>query len=99
MENFPIVLIILALAGFVFWSSRRSGSKAMPSAGIVAPVPVGAAVETGVARYVKAIEEAARKAAETGVDRYLQKIEASVQSKAPTPAAEATGVDRYLKGK
>lgn len=106
MENFPIVLIILALAGFVFWSAKRSGSKAAtPASPSPASIATGTTGETGVAKYLKAAEEAARKAAGTGVDKYLKSLAGSVQSKvsapaqAQVPSAPETGVARYLRSK
>lgn len=103
MENFPIVLIILFLAGFVFWSTKRSASKATTPANVVVSAPAAlVSRNTGVGRYLSAIETAARKAAGTGVDQYLRKLASSAP--VPTPAAAPsspaeTGVARYLRTK
>lgn len=102
MENFPIVLIIFALAGFVFWSTKRSAPKASP-APIVSASSGPAASNTGVARYLSAMEDAARKAAGTGVDRYLRKLSSAAPRSTPASAPSApsveTGVSRYLRSK
>jgi hypothetical protein len=90
-ENYPILLIALALAGFVFWSSRRPAAKA-PEIRYEPPGITGrATAETGVARYLKSLPAKAP-AAETGVSRYLKSLPASAKA-----AAAETGVARYIK--
>lgn len=104
MENFPIALIIVALAGFVFWSSKRSAAGTASSSASAPAFVAAPAGDTGVARYVRALEEEARKAAGTGVSRYLKSLELAVKAQTPAPAAAAapaptreTGVSKYLK--
>jgi len=80
MENYYIGVIILAVAAPVFWSSRRSGSKVhedrLESLGISA----GAAMDTGVARYIKSLDILAKPArVETGVTKYLKKLDISTR--------------------
>lgn len=92
MQNFPIVLVVLALAGLVYWSTRQSKPKDAASApSAAAPVVLnGSAGETGVAKYLKAITPAV--VAETGVAKYLKSLPEKVA------AAPETGVAKYLKG-
>lgn len=93
-ENLPIGLIVLGLAGFVFWSSRQSGSKVQSAA--PAPVAAAASGETGVAKYLKNLSEPSQKAAaETGVAKYLKSL--PVAAVKPAEPAPATGVAKYLK--
>jgi hypothetical protein len=80
IENYYIGLIILGIAGLVFWSSRHSGSKVhehrLESLGISA----GAAMDTGVARYIKSLDILAKPATvETGVTKYLKKLDISTR--------------------
>lgn len=95
-ENYPIGLIVLGLAGFIFWSSRQSGSNVQPVQPVQhapAPVSSGAAGETGVAKYMKTLSEPAKAAAgETGVAKYLKNLPSAAK-----PAAAVTGVAKYLK--
>lgn len=96
MENYPIALIILALAGFIFWSSKRSGSSS-PAIKGDAPVLLSGTVggETGVAKYLKNISESAVKV--TGVAKYLTNVEQEAKEKAAiTKEASKTGVQKYL---
>jgi hypothetical protein len=88
--NFPVILIVLALGGLVFWTTKRSGSTAQEAqsaytglSGSTAP-----AGETGVAKYLKSLPASAR--GETGVAKYLKSLPVSAK------AAE-TGVAKYLK--
>lgn len=92
MDNFPVALIVFALAGLVFWSTKRpKGQEVRYSAAPVAPAgTVGG--ETGVAKYLKELEASARKAAGTGVARYLKNLEANAAPKTPE-----TGVAKYIK--
>jgi hypothetical protein len=88
-QNYPIGLIVLALAGFIFWSSKRPGAKVQearsePSVSAPAREMSG---ETGVAKYLKNLPAGA---GETGVARYLKNLPAKV-------TAAETGVARYLK--
>jgi hypothetical protein len=55
-QNGPVILIVVAIAAFVFWSGKKGGKES-------ASAPKG---ETGVAKYLKTIEN------ETGVARYLR---------------------------
>jgi hypothetical protein len=91
-QNYPIGLVVLALAGFIFWSGRRSESKVQEarndsSAGT--PARGATTGETGVAKYLNGLP-AGVTAAETGVARYLKNLPAKV-------TAAETGVARYLK--
>lgn len=61
--NYPVGLILAALAGLVFWSIRKPGS-AQPAA----------ALGTGVARYLRRLESAAKPEERTGVARYLSRL-------------------------
>lgn len=90
MEIFPIVLVVLALGGLVFWNSRKSGSVAQEVSAAPVAVSGGTGAETGVAKYLKSLPEAA-KSAETGVAKYLK----SLPPKVTAPAE--TGVAKYLK--
>jgi hypothetical protein len=88
-QNYPIGLIVLALAGFIFWSGRRSGGKVQEvrtESAVSAPAAPVAGGETGVARYLKSLPGAG----ETGVAKYLKNLPAKA-------AAVETGVARYLK--
>lgn len=90
MDILPIVLVVLALGGLVFWNTRKSGPAAQESS-IAPPVVSGATGgETGVAKYLKAMPEAV-KSAETGVSKYLKSLPPKV-----VPPVE-TGVSKYLK--
>lgn len=93
MENYPIALVVLALAGFVFWNSKRSGAKSN-SAQEEAPRLFSGTVggETGVAKYLKNVTESAKTVAVvTGVAKYLEEVEAAAKK------AAGTGVSRYVK--
>jgi hypothetical protein len=99
MENFPIALVVFALAGFVFWSTKRPGGKTQEIRyESAAAATGGAAGNTGVAKYLKELELAARKAAGTGVAKYLKGLEASSAKPANVPSDNkaATGVEKYL---
>jgi hypothetical protein len=91
--NYPIALIVLALIGYVFWSTKRSGAQPQPqgSSHYVAPQPEGKAGETGVARYLKSLSPQST-TAETGVAKYLKDLPASTKA-----AVKETSVSRYLK--
>jgi hypothetical protein len=65
--NFPLGLIVLALAGYVFWSTRRAGG-AVRTGSPTPPVPPANSAKTGVARYLEGLS------AETGVAKYLRKL-------------------------
>jgi hypothetical protein len=96
MENYPIALIILALAGFIFWNSKRSGSSST-TVKDGSPVLLSGTVggETGVAKYLKSISESAAKV--TGVAKYLTNLEAEAKEKAAVAKeASKTGVQKYL---
>lgn len=92
MENFPIALVVLALAGFVFWSTKRPSSNSKAENIFYPASSLGSASGTGVAKYVKEIELSAKKAAGTGVTQYLRALE-SVSQK-----VSETRVDKYIKG-
>ncbi len=62
--NYPVGLILAALAGFVFWNIRKPGSAK----------PAAAAIGTGVARYLRSLESAAKPEERTGVARYLSRL-------------------------
>lgn len=66
--NYPVGLILAALASFVFWNVRKPGS-AKPAAAIACP-----AIGTGVARYLRSLENAAKPEEQTGVARYLGRL-------------------------
>lgn len=91
MENYPIGLFALALAGFVFWNIKRSGSK-VQEIQIVSTAPsAGTPGETGVARYMESLGVSEKvTAVETGVTRYVKSLPTKV-------ATVETGVSRYLK--
>lgn len=83
-----IALIVLSVAGFVFWNMRKAKPEALPPPARteeVAVTPEANAGETGVARYLKTIPSPQP---ETGVARYLRTL--------PPPPPQ-TGVARYLK--
>lgn len=88
-DNLPVVLIVLALVGYSFWSSKRSGSKAGETRLAAVAFTGGVSGETGVAKYLKSLPENA-KARETGVARYLKSLP-------DTSKAAQTGVAKYLK--
>lgn len=97
MDIFPVVVVILALGGLVFWNTKKSGGTLQAQEIHVTPAPVASATstETGVARYVKSLSDAAKAAAETGVARYIKNLPEKTPS---TPATEAeTGVAKYIK--
>jgi len=91
MENFPIALVVFALAGFVFWSTKRPGAKAQKAGYEPAVVSSGVVGGTGVAKYLSDLDLSARKAAGTSVARYLKVVEATAQQ------ASETGVAKYIK--
>jgi hypothetical protein len=78
VENYPVGLIVLALAGLVFRSARRPECKAQETRNDSAGLSVGTAAETGVARYLKNLNAPANAAA-TGVARYLKNLDASAK--------------------
>lgn len=83
-----IALIVVGIAAFIFWNSRRARSGAVPSPAGRDTAPAaqpGQPAETGVSKYLKNLPPPP---VETGVTRYLKKL--------PKPAPE-TGVTRYLK--
>jgi hypothetical protein len=88
-DNLPVVLIVLALVGYSFWSSKRSGSRGGETRLAATAFAGAVSGETGVARYLKSLPENA-KARETGVARYLKSLP-------DTSKAAQTGVARYLK--
>ncbi|MGZ8216076.1 hypothetical protein [Methylomagnum sp.] len=96
MENYPIALVILALAGFIFWSTKRSGSASQSvkeEASALLSGTVGG--ETGVAKYLRSVSESAIKV--TGVSKYLTILEAEAKEKAVVAKeASKTGVEKYL---
>lgn len=92
MDNLPVALIVFALAGFVFWSTKRPATKAQSIQYDSVPVASAPTGDTGVAKYLKELEAAARKAAGTGVTRYLKNLEAST-----APKVIETGVAKYIK--
>jgi hypothetical protein len=91
MEIFPIVLVVLALGGLVFWNSRRPASAVPQTQVAPAAVSGGTGTETGVAKYIKSLPPKAP-FAETGVAKYLKALPEKVTA---TPAE--TGVTKYLK--
>lgn len=98
VENYPVALVVLALAGFVVWNTKRGASEVQAApqqaAGVAAQAQAGAAQETGVARYLKSLPAAAV-ASETGVAKYLKSL--PVAAAAAVTAAAETGVAKYLK--
>lgn len=86
-ENFPVVLIALALVGFSFWPGKRLGSKAGEARSAVAVFTGGASGETGVAKYLKTLPG---HAPETGVAKYLKGLPDIIK-------VPETGVAKYLK--
>jgi hypothetical protein len=93
-HNYPVLLVIFGLAGFVFWNMKQKPktqeTQSAPAAGSTAAAQ--SAGETGVARYLKTLGASVGIAGETGVARYLKGLEASAKKVAET------GVARYLKG-
>jgi hypothetical protein len=61
-SNYPIALVVLALAGYVFWSTRRAGGPVPGDS----PARPEKSAKTGVARYLEGME--------TGVAKYLRNI-------------------------
>lgn len=108
MEIFPIVLVVLALGGLIFWNSRRPAavvSSAVAAPAVASSVSGGetgvarylkslpaGVAETGVAKYLKSLPEKAAVAAETGVAKYLK-----AQAESTATASAETGVAKYLK--
>ena len=95
-ENAWLGGVVLALVGFIVWSSKKSGASKQATASFSAEPVVAAAAasgETGVARYLNTLSGAeVVKTAETGVAKYLKSL----------PVAEVvtvaeTGVAKYLK--
>ncbi|TAN48762.1 MAG: hypothetical protein EPN21_14035 [Methylococcaceae bacterium] len=89
-SQYLVGLVILALAGFIFWNGKQSKSgSAGPVVVPAAPAREAAATgETGVAKYLKSVGAAA----ETGVTKYLKTVEATAKS-----SVVLTGVAKYLK--
>jgi hypothetical protein len=87
--NLPIALVVLAIGGFAFWSSRKGAPK--PAETPAAPAISGSTGETGVEKYLKSMPEV-QGAPETGVAKYLRSVIAT-----EPPAAKETGVAKYLK--
>jgi hypothetical protein len=78
LEHYPIGLIVLALAGFVFWSTRRAGTGVQQIKSGSTGRSKAAEAETGVARYLKNLDMPPRTAtAETGVAKYLKTLNLS----------------------
>lgn len=87
-DNLFIALIVLSVAGYILWNTRRTRSTPAPVAAnreAKAAADVEASEETGVSKYLKSLPPAP---VQTGVTRYLRNL--------PKPAPE-TGVSRYLK--
>jgi hypothetical protein len=94
-ENLPILVVVLALVGWAFFSAKKAGSKAQAiQSRATAFVATGeTAAETGVARYMKNLDiSAGGAAAETGVARYVKNLEQS-----GTATRAETGVARYVR--
>jgi hypothetical protein len=94
-ENLPILVVVLALVGWAFYSAKKAGSKAQAiQSRATAFVATGeTAAETGVARYMKNLDiSAGGAAAETGVARYVKNLEQS-----GTATRAETGVARYVR--
>lgn len=106
-DNFPVVLILLGLVGFAFWSSRRGGAKPQPIQYAPPAAPAkGPGADSGVTRYLNKLEAAAAARVCSGVARYLKRQEvAAILAAAKAADAKAaaekraadTGVSRYLK--
>lgn len=108
MDNFAIILVILALAGFVFWNSRRSGCSHKPCCAS----ETGGTGETGVTRYLNGVSTTPGSYGTTGVARYLSSLDIASRVTKPGTgvatyitkieiaariSATETGVARYLK--
>lgn len=94
-ENLHILVVVLALVGWAFFSAKKAGSKAQAiQSRATAFVATGeTAAETGVARYMKNLDiSAGGAAAETGVARYVKNLEQS-----GTATRAETGVARYVR--
>lgn len=99
-SNMFLVLGVVALAGGVFWFSRKGSTKSNASnaqslGGTTGSQYVeavsGSGVETGVSRYIKALPQVV--VSSTGVAKYLRNL--------PPPEVAGpveTGVTKYLKG-
>ncbi|MCU0734671.1 MAG: hypothetical protein MUF20_03970 [Methylotetracoccus sp.] len=91
-----IALIVLGVAGFIFWNTKKatpaSAPASAPALAQPSPSPAEATVaqsdnpgETGVARYLRSLPPPP---VETGVTRYLKSLK--------PPAKPETGVARYI---
>lgn len=65
--NYPVGLIVLLLAGYVFRSTRRAGCRARSDSSMPPALPANSG-KTGVARYLEGLD------VETGVAKYLRKL-------------------------
>jgi hypothetical protein len=93
-DNYPVGLIVLALAGWVFRNTRRPARATPEIRADAAGSPAGAA--TGVARYLDRLGAApGGTAARTGVARYLDRLPSAPDRR----TAPETGVARYLKNR
>lgn len=72
--NYPVGLIVLALAGHVFWNIRRGAceaSRGLPGSSVRSE----SAGRTGVTKYLDTLNSSASSASpETGVAKYLRKL-------------------------
>lgn len=107
-SNLPILFAGLAVAGIVFWASKRaSGKGAQMSSELVPASAVASTVgATSVAQYMDSMVGGV----ETGVSKYVKSLPAIVVSQTgvskylrslPPPVVagpEETGVTKYIKG-
>ena len=87
-----IALIVLGVAGFIFWNTKKATPAPASAPPLAQPGPAEATVaqsenpgETGVARYLRSLPPPP---VETGVTRYLKSLK--------PPAKPETGVTRYI---
>ena len=93
METYLVGLIVLALAGLVFWGGKQPAPKAQAARREDIAAPAAGTGETGVAKYLKNLgASAGATLAETGVAKYLKTLEVSTKG-----TAALTGVAKYLR--
>jgi hypothetical protein len=89
MDNYPVVLITLALIGFAFWPGKQPGSEVQEIKQAFTSLSGETTAETGGARYLKNLPEKSS-FVETKVSKYLKSLP-------PSAKHAETGVARYLK--
>lgn len=94
--NMPIVLVALAVVGFVVWNSKKGAATAEAAPEPEAPYIGGSEGETGVAKYMRGLGmSSGGPGGKTGVAKYLETAEGAAKAS----GAGLTGVGKYLQNR